>query len=61
MAFQISSEIGHVRDKFYQEWQIVPIVDYLLSGKVVQVSIRYRHWEEVVIIIPDPSATLVRN
>ena len=36
-----SSEITHVRDRFDEEWQIVPIVDYLLSGKVVQVSIGY--------------------
>ena len=61
MAFQISSEITHVRDRFDEEWQIVPIVDYLLSGKVVQVSIGYWHWKEIIIVIPDPSATLVRN
>ena len=61
MAFQISSEIGQVRDRFDQEWQFVPIVDYLLSGKVVQVSIGYWHWKEIIIVIPDPSATLDRN
>ena len=61
MAFQISSEIGHVRNRFYEEWQIVPTIDYLLSGKVVQVSIGYWHWKEIVVVISDPSATLVRN
>ena len=61
MVFQISSEFGHVRDGFDQERQFVPIIDYLLSRKVVRVSIRHCNGKEIVVVISNPSATLVRN